>query len=35
VYRGSMSIKGEQQARLIALHVRFQARLRKALDALS
>ena len=25
VYRGSMSIKGEQQPRLIALHVRLQA----------
>jgi hypothetical protein len=25
VYRGSMSIKGEQQARLTALHVRLRA----------
>ena len=25
VYRGRMSIKGEQQARLTALHVRLQA----------
>jgi hypothetical protein len=32
VYRGSMSIKGEQQARLTALYIWLQARLRKAID---